>query len=371
MRQPPFLMERWQSLHEHRVDVNLSESGVHPLTLGELRELTGAEIEDVRLGYTQSDGTEELRERIAAMYDGASRENVVVTTGSAEANFVALWKLVEPGDHVVVLRPAYAQTEGLCAGLGARVESVWLDPERGWQPPPGAMAEAIGPGTKLVIVTHPNNPTGAALSDESVREIAGAVEAAGAWLLADEVYAGAELNGSPSRSFWGSGERLMISHSLSKAYGLPGLRLGWLVLPAGERGGLWERKDYTTIAPSALSDHLATAALEPATRARLLERTRRILTGNLGFLARWLEERADRLFFRPPDAGAICFVRYDHAVGSTALAERLLAERSVLVVPGDHFGIDGYLRIGYGIPHEELEAGLEALGACLDEVDPC
>ena len=365
MKQPTFVMERWQSHHENAVDYNLAESGVQPITLAELTDLARIDPSDTLLGYGHTDGSPLLRERIAAMYPGATADNVVATVGSAEANFVALWRLVEPGDRVVILRPTYEQTTGLAAGLGAHVESVWLDEQRDWQPAPGAVSVAIRPGTRLVVVTHPNNPTGHPLGDAAAEEIVAAAEAAGAWILSDEVYAGGELSGEPTPSLWGRTDRVLVSASLSKAYGLPGLRLGWLVAPAEFREELWARKDYTTIAPSPLSDRLGTAALERGVQAALLERGRRILRGNLAILRDWAKEHADVLSFRPPTAGAIAFLRYDLPIGSSALAERLLAEHSVLIVPGDQFGMDCHLRIGYGYTDPALEPGLERLSGLL------
>ncbi len=363
---PPFEMERWQSLHENRVAHNLSESGVHPFTWGELLELTGIDPAPVGLGYTQTNGTEALRERIAALHPGATPEQVLVTFGSAEANLLAVWELVSAGDRVAVLEPTYAQTPGLAAGLGAEVRAFRLQEDREWQPAPGACREAAGPGTRLIVVTDPNNPTGAVLAEEAVTEVLETAERTGAWILSDEVYAGAELSGERTPSLWGRHDRVVVTGSLSKAYGLPGLRLGWAVGPSELIGALWARKDYTTIAPAALSDALAAAVLAPETRARVLARTRGILRENLDLLVDWVAERGDAFSMVPPRAGAIAFLRYAMAENSTRLAERLRIEQDVLVVPGDHFGMDGYLRIGFGGPAEGLREALGRIGSLVD-----
>jgi aspartate/methionine/tyrosine aminotransferase len=368
MKQPPFLMERWQSLYENEVEFNLSESGVLPFTLEGFCEFAGVEPGGTKLGYGQTDGSEDLRERIAAIFPECRADNVVATTGSVEANFVSMWRLVEPGDRVVVVQPAYAQTPGLASGLGAEVTALWLEEERGWQPAPGAAQELICPGTKLVVITSPNNPTGALLAEEAAAEIASAADRNGAWILADEVYAGAELSGEPAASFWGRAERVLVSGSLSKAYGLPGLRLGWIVGPAGWRDELWARKDYTTIAPSALSDRLATAALDPATRSRLLNRGRGIMRANLETLTEWAIAHQDVLRFRRPEAGAIAFFGYELPIGSAELAERLRVDKSVLLVPGVHFGLEGYFRVGYGYEGAKLAAALRRLSELLSEL---
>jgi len=370
MKQPIFVMERWQSHHENRVEFNLAESGVQPVTLAELQELAGVDPVDTLLGYGHTDGSPPLRERIAALYPGAGAANVVATVGSAEANFLAMWRLVEPGDRVVVVRPTYEQTIGLAAGLGAHMESVWLEEDRGWQPTVGAAAAAIQPGTRVVVVTNPNNPTAHPLGEAAIAEIVEAAERVGAWILSDEVYAGGELSGEPTPSLWGRTDRVLVSASLSKAYGLPGLRLGWLLAPPEFREDLWARKDYTTIAPSPLCDRLGAAALEPAVRARLLERGRAILRDNLELLENWAEEHAGVLRFARPRAGAVAFFHYDLPIGSTELAERLLAEQSVLIVPGDQFGIDHHFRIGYGYTNPPLTPALERVSRLIDQLAP-
>lgn len=369
MRYSPFRMERYQSTYEHRVEINLSESGVHPMTVRELLELAGHEggIDDVRLGYGQSNGSDELRARIAALYPDATEANVLVTVGGAEANFTSFWHLMEQEGKAAVLLPNYGQVPGLLTSFGSRVHPVDLVEEHGWQPDLDALAGALDAGARFVLITNPNNPTGAALSPAAMDAIAGMTERAGAWILADEVYGGAEVVGDQTPSFWGRHERVLVTNSLSKAYGLPGLRLGWILGPAEAVGELWGRTDYTTISPATLSDALARVALEPSTRTRILERTRGIIRANLDLLQDWMAAQEGRFHYRLPDAGAICYMRYDAAVNSTDFAEKLRTEKSVLVVPGDHFGMDSYLRIGFGNPEKELLEGLRRIREAFDE----
>jgi hypothetical protein len=360
----PFAMERWQSTHEYRVKFNLSESGVDPLTLAELLELSGTTLGDTPLGYGQSNGSDALRAMIAALYEGAGADGVVVCNGSAEANFISTWALVQPGDEIAVIVPTYMQTYSLAQNAGATVVEIPLREELGWQPDPDDVAQAVSDRTRMIVVTNPNNPTGALLSPEARTAVVQAAQRTGAWILADEVYTGAELTGIETPSFFGTHERVIATGSLSKAYGLPGLRIGWCMSDPETAESLWARSDYTTISPGELTDRLATMALEPASRRQLLRRTRDIIRTGLHTMTAWLDSTGG-FHWRDPEAGAICFVRYDADIPSAELAERLRVEQSVLIVPGRHFGLDRYIRFGLGMPTPFLEEALGRVGETL------
>jgi len=354
-----FDLERWQSTWENRVRFNLSESGVHPLSIAELLELSGTafhELAELRLVYNQSDGTDELRESIAALYPGATRDSVTATVGSAEANFIVCWTLIEPGDRVAVLTPVYMQSPGLARNFGATVAEFPLSFERGWDPDPADVERAITPDTKLVIVTNPNNPTGHVLSSEARQLILERVREAGAWLLVDEVYQGAELSGVETESFWGSHDRVVVVNGLSKAYGLPGLRLGWIVSSGEFKDAVLRRHDYTVIGPSPASDYMAVKAL--GVRDAILSRTRRILNENYPVLERFLTSFGPLFEWHRPECGAITTVRYRHPMSALELVERVRAEREILLVPGEHFGMPHHLRMSYGNERRELEEAL-------------
>ena len=374
MRLEPFLLERFQSTWENRVAWNLAESGVHPLRLEELADTP----EDVsalmrqELCYTQTNGTADLRALIAAMYPSAVPDQVEVTNGGSEANWVVLWHFVEPGDDVVMMAPNYMQMAGIAASLGAAVRSWPLaggDGDR-WRPDIAALESLVTPKTKLILLCNPNNPTGARLTARELDDICAVAGRSGAWIVSDEIYRGAELDGIDTPTIWGRYDRCLVTSGLSKAYGLPGLRIGWVVGPESVVSALWGVHDYTTIAPGALNDRLARVALLPERRRRLLARTRGIVGANYPIVRRWIEKRSATLSHVAPEAGAIAFVRYRHAINSTALVERLRDEQSVLVVPGDHFGMDGYLRIGFGNNPTHVSSALERVGEVLDRIAP-
>jgi aspartate/methionine/tyrosine aminotransferase len=364
MRVEQFAMERMQSTWENLVDYNLSESGVYPLTPRELlRDVGEGVVLDQPLAYTQSNGTNELRNAVAALYPGASVNHVQVTNGGSEANYIVTWRLVEPGDEVAMLVPNYMQTWGLVRAFGGEVKEWRLieDETTGrWRPDLEGLERIVSNRTRLIIICTPNNPTGACLTAEELNEIGRIADRHGAWILSDEVYRGAEVDGDESPSMWGRSERVIVTSGLSKAYGLPGLRIGWIVAPPSLVASTWAYHDYTTIAPGALSDRLARVALAPDCRPRLLERTRSILRANLPLITAWLEDH-DAFSWIRPEAGAIMYVRYHHDVNSTELVTKLRETKSVLIVPGDHFGMDGYLRLGYGERPDYLRAGLDRL----------
>ena len=375
MKLEQFSMERMQSTYENLVAYNLSESGVHPMKLRDL-VVADAEVQgllDQELGYTQSNGTIPLRESIAAMYPGATMDHVEVTNGGSEANFITMWNLVEPGDEIVLMVPNYMQTWGLARAFGGRVREWRLrdthtDGPR-WRPDLDELESLVGPRTRLIVICNPNNPTGARLDATDLDAIAAVAARHGSWILSDEIYRGAERDGRDTPSMWGRYERVIVTNGLSKAYGLPGLRIGWVVAPPGVVASLWSYHDYTTIAPSALSDYLARIALTPAVRARILNRTRTILCTNYPIIDTWLRQRGDRFSHIDPDAGAIVYVRYTQPLNSSRLVTELRERKSVLIVPGDHFGMDGYLRIGFGTPADSLREGLRRLDELLVELE--
>ncbi len=357
-----FQMERMQSTYENLVQYNLSESGVHPLTLRELLSYSGEKDEhlDVRLGYGYTNGTPELRQLIAETYRDCKMENVLVTNGSSEANFASIWSLINEGDEIMFMIPNYMQIGGLSRIFGARVSHLNLRPERNWALQTDQLRDVISRKTKLIAICNPNNPTGAVLDKQEMMAIRDAAASADAWVLSDEVYRGAELDGATTPSFRDIYEKTLATCGLSKAYGLPGLRIGWVAGPKEEIESIWSRHDYTTIGPSPLSDKLARLAL--ANSNAILERTRRILTDNLEVLDQWVKEHSSLLTYVKPRAGAIAFVKYALKQNSSELVQGLREEKSLLAVPGDHFGIDGYLRIGFGSETGYLRKALDLLG---------
>jgi aspartate/methionine/tyrosine aminotransferase len=342
----------------------MSESGVRPLTL---RELTGMGFDlesflDVPLGYSQSNGTIELREAIAAIYSGASVDHIEVTNGTSEANYLVALSQLRPGDNVAMEVPNYMQMPGVARSLGATVRPFRLVQQSGWEPDWDEFERAVTPKTKLLYLSNPNNPTGAVLSDAAMRRIVERCEATGTWILADEVYLGAEIDRPRTASFWGMSDRVIVTSGLSKAYGIPGVRIGWIVGPTALVAECWTQHDYLTIGPNKLSDRIARVAVQAANRERCYARTREILSHNLPIARTWVDGFGGRLTWREPQAGAIALLKYDADVPSLRIAERMRVNRSTLIVPGSHVGLEGHLRVWLGGKEPFLREGLRRIG---------
>jgi aspartate/methionine/tyrosine aminotransferase len=365
-------MERMMSRYEQDVAYNLSESGVRPMLLRELLEKSPDLVEKLlasELNYPHVNGIPELRQNIASMYVGANADNVFVTVGAIEANYNTVLTLLAPGDEMVVMLPNYMQIWGIGRNHGLSVKTFHLREDEGWAPDVDELETAVSAKTKLIAVCNPNNPTGRIMTVDEMDAIVAAADRVGAWILADEVYAGSErLTDEQTPSFYGRYPKVVATGSTSKAYGLPGLRIGWCVAPADTIDDIWARHEYTTISATMLSNKLAALALSPEVRPQILQRTRSYIREGYPVLQQWMDGQKGIFSLTPPDAAAIAFVRYHLDVNSTALTERLRQEKSVLIVPGDHFGMDHFVRISFGLPHDYLRPALNRIQELIVEM---
>ncbi|HJX08209.1 MAG TPA: aminotransferase class I/II-fold pyridoxal phosphate-dependent enzyme [Actinomycetota bacterium] len=361
-----FEMERYQSLYWHLVDYDLSESGVSPLTIAELLGPDAARFVETPLGYPLSEGSHESRAAIAQWYPDATADNVTMMNGGSEANLLSMWSLLEPGDRLAFMVPNYCQALGLGAMFADAVDTFRLTRQGGrWGLDLESLDRAVGPATKVVMVCNPNNPTGTVLTEAEMDAIVDVAARAGAWIVADEIYRGAEVDTDvTSPTFWGRHDKVVITSGLSKAFGMPGLRVGWAVASTDVIARIWDLHDYTTLTPGALSDRLTAVAMEPARRDQILARTRAIIRANLPDVEAWLLEEPMLRYVRPV-AGAIAFAEVDLPMPTREVAERIRQERSVLLVPGEMFGIDNGIRFGFGYDIQHTLKGLSLVGETL------
>jgi aspartate/methionine/tyrosine aminotransferase len=363
-----FGLERFQSLYEGTTEYNLSGSGIRPLNIRDLLQ-DDEQIEailNLGLGYPETNGFPELRERIAALYDGANSDNVLVTVGAAQANYSSLQTVLETGDEVAFMTPNYMQIWGAAQNLGFAVKTFSLRLDEGWSLNQEELEKAVTEKTKLIAVCNPNNPTGYILTESEMQAIVAAAARVGAWILSDEVYTGTEHKSNiETPSFFGRYDKVIAVNSLSKAYNMPGLRLGWVVTNSELVKEVWARQDYVTIATTPLSNYLAIHALSPDVRPKLMSQTRQTIRDYYQRFEKLLENYDDVFGEMYAGIAAFALLEYHADINASELVYRLRTEKKLLVLGGDICGIDGHLRLGFGKDEAYLTEGLNRLADML------
>ncbi|MFT3687630.1 aminotransferase [Paenirhodobacter sp.] len=369
MKIEPFGVEIWMNEWETTCELNLAETCVESLTIAELLDLCGANSDDLsallpmKMTYGEIEGSDRLRRAIAALYDRQAPRDILVTHGTIGANMLVHRALVERGDRVVSIVPTYQQHHSIPASIGADVHLLQLQEKDGWLPDLDRLRALAVPGTKLIALTNPNNPTGALIPRDMLEEIAAIARAAGAWVLCDEVYRGTDQDGpGMTASMADIYEKGISTAGMSKAWSLAGLRLGWIAAPRAVIEGAMIQRDYDTISVGRIDDHFAAMALE--NRDRILARSRAITRGNLRILSDWIDTQP-KLSWVKPHSGTTALVRVDLPIGSREFCVALLKETGVMFTPGSALGMEGYVRIGYANNPEVLKAGLPRVATFL------
>jgi aspartate/methionine/tyrosine aminotransferase len=368
----PFQVEQFLSDTETGAEYHVGESGVHPMTLGELMNFADMEpdsLGDVTFHYPEVNGTLALRENIAALYEGASADNVLVTVGASEANHVITSTLLEPGDEVIAFRPTYQQLPGNAANMGIEVETVGMEEDNQWALDVAELESKVSDKTRFIHVVNPNNPTGHILDDGERGAIIRCAEKSGAWIVADEVYAGTEREQNhETPGFWGDYDRVIAINSMSKAYGLPGLRLGWIVAPEEQITAFWRRHEYITISATMLAMVLAEKVLSAEVRPKIIERSRRLIRVGFDHLKDGLDHHPGVFSVVPPQASAMSFVKFDLPMDSMTFAKRLLTEKKTLIIPGSCFGLENHFRISSALPEDYLGESLRRINELVSDI---
>lgn len=376
MKIETFALERWMTTYEVDVEYDIAESGIYPLTVNDLldfvpaaeREQTLARLLDTRLGYSEAPGSLELRTLLANTYRDTGPENILVTTGAIEANFLLFNVLLEPGDQVVAVHPAYQQLYSVPRAVGCDV-SLWkLRPENGFRFDLDELESLVTPRTRAIVINTPHNPTGSILTTDEVRQVYALAESVGATVISDEAYRWLDLPGGeqlvpPTRDL---GERGISVGTFSKPFGLPGLRIGWIAAPADIVAQCWAMRDYVSLSPGKLNDALAVLAFKH--REQIRERTRGIVQQNLQTIETWLKEHSSIVGWQPPRGGMLAMLEYDLDISSLDLANRLAEEYSVMLAPGSAFGYEHRLRVGLGQDPDVFKQGLERAAACFADL---
>ncbi|MXV61566.1 aminotransferase class I/II-fold pyridoxal phosphate-dependent enzyme [Natronorubrum sp. JWXQ-INN-674] len=349
MEIPPFELERWLDNYEPDADLMLAESGVRSLPADRF------DLDVGELGYViPTDGSPAFRAKIAERY-GRDAAEVVLTCGTQEADYLTFTALLEEGDHSVVVSPTYQSLASVPAAIGEVTEVRTEPPD--WELSVDAVAEAMRPETRLVVLTNPSNPTGKYLELETVQALYDLVEDRDAFLLVDEVYR--MLAADPHAPAASLGPRAMSTAGVSKSYGLAGARLGWVVAEQGLADRVRKWKDYTTISPPIIGQHIAEQALGEQ-EADILAANRRHARANRERVAEFVD-RYDLEWYEPTGVNGFPTIP-DGFENGKEFCRTLFEAESVVLAPGEVFGYPNRFRIGFGLHTDELEAGLERIG---------
>lgn len=366
MKLAVFRQEEFFEDYEFSCELMLALSGAEPMTAAELEQVVGGRPGlDSELGYTPSSGYPELRDAIAALNPPAERDNVMVTVGAIEALLILHNLLLDPGDEVVCLWPAYQPLYELARGAGADVRFVALEQGDDFAIDLGAIEDSVGPRTRVVLLNVPHNPTGQTIPPADLRELARRLAPLGVHLIVDEVFR--EMRPGHPPSAWDGQDNLIVIGSTSKSYALPGLRVGWLVANPELVVKARQFRKYTSLNPGARDQLWALAALEH--RDAVLERTWALTEDGAELATRWIADHPDDFELVAPPAGGLFFPRLRHELPTLDFCARLVHDTGVLLAPGSVcYESEGFLRLGVATPH--LAAGLDRLGGWLEQTRP-
>ena len=357
-----FGVERWMDTYEDHCELNLAETCVDSLHMHELLAISGqgevilAELQSLKLTYGAIEGSTRLRDQVASLFTSQTRDNVSIAHGAAGANTLVYETLVNADDHVISFVPAYQQHYSIPESYGANVELLPLREEDGYLPDLDRLRAMVTPTTRMIVFSNPNNPTGSLMDEAMLRAIVEIAHPVGAWVLSDEVYRGIDLEGSGfTTSMADLYEKGISTGSMSKAYSLAGLRLGWIVGPVSLVRDVTVHRHYNTISVGMMDDLFASIALEH--RDAILARNREILRGNLALLDAWIAA-GPGLSYVKPKSGTTALVKYDVAIPSYELCVRLVNEVGVMFTPGSVMDMEGHVRVGYANARRNLELGL-------------
>ncbi|MCP5049462.1 MAG: aminotransferase class I/II-fold pyridoxal phosphate-dependent enzyme [bacterium] len=357
-------MEDWLADYQY-VKYNLAESGYVDYTLGELFSLCGedpANMNDISLMNPDTRGSVGLRREILKCYHTPAMENVLVTVGVTEALFAFFNVILEPGDEVIVPFPQFQTLVELPAAIGCDIKYEYLTEENGFNPDPARIRELITPKTKLIIINSPHNPTGSLLDEGAIKEIGKIANEHGIYLLFDEHYKflplteGTELLTSGFDLCAGVHDRVVATGSITKCFGLNGLRVGWLIAPPGVIDECKEFKHYLTHVTPPVCDYMAEIALK--NRDAVLRDVKKNILANVGFLDKFMERNGHRFDYLEPKGGLVCFPKLKNQTAATPFCRELLDTHGVSLLPGESFGMDEYFRLNFGVKSGTFEAAL-------------
>ena len=366
MKIKPFAVEEWMNAWEVGAKYNIAETCVDSISMNELFELTGEDKTEFlnrlcarRLSYGDIEGLPEFRKGVCGLYKTLTIENIVPTHGASGANHHVFYSLISPGDRVVSIMPTYQQLYSIPESYGADVQILHLSKENNYLPDLEKLRRLVTPKTKMICINNPNNPTGALMSEQILREIVEIARSADAWILCDEVYRHLSQEDGWCPSIVDLYEKGISVSSMSKVFSLAGLRLGWIAThDMSVVKSCLSHRDYNLVSCGVFDEMLAAAALKH--RDKLLERSRKIVRENLQILDDWVSSEPHVSYVKPK-AGTTALVYYDLDIPSYEFCEEMYKKTGAFVTPGDCFEVPHSMRIGYAYGKQDLIDGLKAI----------
>ena len=366
MKIKPFAVEEWMNAWEVGAKYNIAETCVDSISMNELFELTGEDKTEFlnrlcarRLSYGDIEGLPEFRKGVCGLYKTLNIENIVPTHGASGANHHVFYSLISPGDRVVSIIPTYQQLYSIPESYGADVQILHLSKENNYLPDLEKLRRLVTPKTKMICINNPNNPTGALMSEQMLREIVEIARSADAWILCDEVYRHLSQEDGWCPSIVDLYEKGISVSSMSKVFSLAGLRLGWIAThDMSVVKSCLSHRDYNLVSCGVFDEMLAAAALKH--RDKLLERSRKIVRENLQILDDWVGSEPHVSYVKP-EAGTTALVYYDLDISSYEFCEEMYKKTGAFVTPGDCFEVPHSMRIGYAYGKQDLIDGLKAI----------
>lgn len=366
MKIKPFAVEEWMNAWEVGAKYNIAETCVDSISMNELFELTGEDKTEFlnrlcarRLSYGDIEGLPEFRKGVCGLYKTLNIENIVPTHGASGANHHVFYSLISPGDRVVSIMPTYQQLYSIPESYGADVQILHLSKENNYLPDLEKLRRLVTPETKMICINNPNNPTGALMSEQMLREIVEIARSADAWILCDEVYRHLSQEDGWCPSIVDLYEKGISVSSMSKVFSLAGLRLGWIAThDMSVVKSCLSHRDYNLVSCGVFDEMLAAAALKH--RDKLLERSRKIVRENLQILDNWVSSEPHVSYVKPK-AGTTALVYYDLDIPSYEFCEEMYKKTGAFVTPGDCFEVPHSMRIGYAYGKQDLIDGLKAI----------
>lgn len=362
MKIEPFGVEMWMNEFENKCELNLAETCVASITLGELIDMAGIrgsildELSGMKMSYGAIEGSDRLRDAIVSLYETQSRDNIITTHGTIGANALVHQALISRGDHVISVIPTYQQHYSIPESIGAEIELLHLHAENDFLPDLDALRAMVRADTKLIAINNPNNPTGALMDAALLGEIAAIAREVGAWLLCDEVYRGTDQVGDGyTASIADIYEKGISTAGMSKAYSLAGLRVGWVAGPRDVIEAVMIHRDYNTISVGRIDEFFAAIALE--NRGPIIARSQEFTRKNLAVLRDWVDAEP-LISWVEPRSGTTALLCYDLPIASRDFCVALLAEEGVMLTPGSAMAMEGWLRIGFANKLEDMQEGL-------------